>query len=75
MKMFSKVLVPDSKKGMEYVVTGEINTVNPEIDSRPGPYYFVQEAKQGAGRRIKRADFKKVVFITTKTSYQRNMKV
>ena len=66
MKMFNKVLVPDSKKGMEYVVTGEINTVNPEIDSRPGPYYFVQEAKQGAGRRIKKADFKKGHFYNHK---------
>jgi hypothetical protein len=58
MKMFSKVLVPDSKKGMEYVVTAEINSVNPEMDSRPGPYYFVQEVKKGAIRKIKKANFK-----------------
>ena len=58
MKMFSKVFVPDSKKGMEYVVTAEINSVNPEMDSRPGPYYFVQEVKKGATRKIKKANFK-----------------
>jgi len=58
MKMFSKVLVPDSKKGMEYVVTAEISSVNPEMDSRPGPYYFVQEVKKGAIKKIKKANFK-----------------
>tara|TARA_Y100001972_G_C7523334_1_gene263920 strand:- start:72 stop:281 length:210 start_codon:yes stop_codon:yes gene_type:complete len=56
MKMFSKVLVPDSKKGMEYVVTAEISSSN--RDDRPGPYYFVQEVKQGAARKIKKANFK-----------------
>ena len=58
MKMFSTVLVPDTKKGMEYVVTAEISSVNPEMDSRPGPYYFVQEVKKGATRKIKKANFK-----------------
>lgn len=58
MKMFTQVLTPDSKKGMEYVVTAEINSVNPEMDSRPGPYYFVQETKRGGAKRIKKANFK-----------------
>jgi len=58
MKMFSTVLIPDAKKGMEYVVTAEINSVNPEMDSRPGPYYFIQEVKKGATRKIKKANFK-----------------
>jgi len=58
MRMFSTVLVPDTKKGMEYVVTAEISSVNPEMDSRPGPYYFVQEVKKGATRKIKKANFK-----------------
>ena len=58
MKMFSTVFVPDTKKGMEYVVTAEINSVNPEMDSRPGPYYFIQEVKKGATRKIKKANFK-----------------
>ena len=31
MRMFSTVLVPDTKKGMEYVVTAEISSVNPEM--------------------------------------------
>lgn len=57
--MFSKVLVPDSKKGMEYIVTAEVTAIHPEVDNRPGPYYFIQEAKQGTGRRIRKADFKK----------------
>ena len=58
MRMFSTVLIPDAKKGMEYVVTAEINSVNPEMDSRPGPYYFIQEVKKGATRKIKKANFK-----------------
>jgi len=58
MRMFSTVLVPDTKKGMEYVVTAEISSVNPEMDPRPGPYYFVQEVKKGATRKIKKANFK-----------------
>ena len=48
--MFSTVLIPEAKKGMEYVVTAEINSVNPEMDSRPGPYYFIQEAKIVTGK-------------------------
>ena len=58
MKMFSKVFVPDSKKGMEYVVTAEISSVNPEMDSRPGPYYFVQEVKNGTTKKVRKANFK-----------------
>lgn len=58
MKMFSNVLVPDAKKGMEYVVTAQVSSVNPEIDNRPGPYYFIQEVKRGATKKIKKANFK-----------------
>ena len=56
--MFSNVLVPDAKKGMEYVVTAQVSSVNPEIDNRPGPYYFIQEVKRGATKKIKKANFK-----------------
>ena len=58
MKMFSTVLIPDAKKGMEYVVTAQVSSVNPEIDNRPGPYYFIQEVKRGATKKIKKANFK-----------------
>ena len=58
MKMFSSVLVPEAKNGMEYVVTAEISSVNPEMDNRPGPYYFIQEVKKGAVKKIKKANFK-----------------
>ena len=58
MKMFSKVLIPEAKKGMEYVVTAEIGSVNPEMDSRPGPYYLIQEVKRGTTKKIKKANFK-----------------
>jgi hypothetical protein len=58
MKMFSTVLVPEAKNGMEYVVTAEINSVNPEMDSRKGPYYFIQEVRKGAAKKIKKANFK-----------------
>ena len=58
MKMFSKVLIPEAKKGMEYVVTAEVSSVHPEMDNRPGPYYFIQEVKKGAARKIKKANFK-----------------
>ena len=58
MKMFSTVLIPEAKKGMEYVVTAAIGSVNPEMDSRPGPYYLVQEVKKGTVRKIKKANFK-----------------
>jgi len=57
--MFTQVLIPDSKKEMEYIVTAEINSVHPEIDLRPGPYYFIQEAKKGTGKKIQKANFKK----------------
>ena len=66
MKMFSTVLIPEAKKGMEYVVTAEINSVNPEMDSRPGPYYFIQEVKKGAVKKIKKANFKQGKFYNHK---------
>lgn len=66
MKMFSQVLVPDSKNGMEYVITAKINEINPELDSRPGPYYFIQEVKQGKGNKVNKADFKKGRFYNHK---------
>ena len=58
MKMFSTVFVPDSKIGMEYVVTAEVTSINPEMDSRPGPYYFIQEVKKGTAKKIRKANFK-----------------
>ena len=58
MKMFSTVLIPDAKKGMEYVVTAQVSSIHPEMDNRPGPYYFVQEVKRGASKKIKKANFK-----------------
>ena len=58
MKIFSTVLIPEAKKGMEYVVTAQIDSVNPEMDSRPGPYYLVQEVKKGTTKKIKKANFK-----------------
>ena len=54
--MFEQVRVPDSRKGNDYIVTAEINQV--AYDDREGPYYFVQKAESGKGRRIKKADFK-----------------
>lgn len=60
MKMFEQVRVPDSRKGNDYIVTAEINQV--AYDDREGPYYFVQRADAGKGRRIKKADFKKGKF-------------
>ena len=56
--MFSNVLIPDAKKGMEYVVTAQVSSIHPEMDNRPGPYYFVQEVKRGASKKIKKANFK-----------------
>lgn len=56
--MFSNVLIPDAKKGMEYVVTAQVSSIHPEMDNRPGPYYFVQEVKRGATKKIKKANFK-----------------
>ena len=58
MKMFSTVLVPDAKKGMEYVVTARVSSIHPEVDNRPGPYYFIQEVKKGTVKKIKKANFK-----------------
>ena len=56
MKIFSTVLIPEAKKGMEYVVT------NPEMDSREGPYYFIQEVRKGATKKLKKANFKQGKF-------------
>ena len=58
MKMFSTVLIPEAKTGMEYVVTAQVSSIHPEMDNRPGPYYFIQEVKKGAARKIKKANFK-----------------
>jgi hypothetical protein len=60
MKMFEQVRVPDSRKGNDYIVTAEVNKVN--YDDREGPYFFVQSAESGKGRRIKKADFKRGKF-------------
>ena len=60
MKMFEQVRVSDSRKGNEYIVTAEVNKVG--FDDREGPYFFVQRADVGKGRRIKKADFKKGKF-------------
>lgn len=60
MKMFEQVRVPDSRKGNEYIITAEVNKV--AYDDRKGPYFFVQRADVGKGRRIKKADFKKGKF-------------
>ncbi len=58
MKMFSTVLIPEVEKGMEYVVTAQIDSVNPEMDPRPGPYYLVQGVKRGTTKKLKKANFK-----------------
>jgi len=62
MKLFSTVLIPEAKKGMEYVVTAQVDSVNPEMDSRQGPYYFIQEVRKGAAKKIKKANFKQGQF-------------
>ena len=62
MKMFSTVLIPEAKKGMEYVVTAQVDSVNPEMDSRQGPYYFIQEVRKGAAKKLKKANFKQGKF-------------
>ena len=62
MKMFSNVLIPDAKKGMEYVVTAQVSSINPEMDSREGPYYFIQEVRKGATKKLKKANFKQGKF-------------
>ena len=60
--MFSTVLIPEAKTGIEYVVTAEVSSVNPEMDNRPGPYYFVQEVHKGAAKKLKKANFKQGKF-------------
>ena len=75
MKMFSTVLIPEVEKGMEYVVTAEIGSVNPEMDSRPGPYYLVQGVKRGTTKKLKKLILSKENFITTLTSFWRNIKI
>ena len=47
---------------MEYVVTAQVDGVNPEMDSREGPYYFIQEVRKGATKKIKKANFKQGKF-------------
>lgn len=62
MKMFSQVIVPDSKKNMEYVVTGEVNQLIPNDEIKEGPYYFIQCVIKGAGKKINKANFKQGKF-------------
>jgi hypothetical protein len=66
MKIFDTVTVPQAKKGMEYVVTAKVDSVNPEMDPREGPYYFVQEVRKGAAKKIKKANFKQGRFYNHK---------
>jgi hypothetical protein len=66
MKIFDTVTVPQAKKGMEYVVTAKVDSVNPEMDPREGPYYFVQEVRKGATKKIKKANFKQGRFYNHK---------
>ncbi len=60
--MFSQVLIPGAQKGMEYVVTAQVDSVNPEMDSRKGPYYFIQEVRKGSTQKLKKANFKQGKF-------------
>ena len=62
MKIFSTVLIPEAKKGMEYVVTAQVDNIHPEMDSRKGPYYFIQEVRKGTAKKIKKANFKQGKF-------------
>ena len=62
MKMFSTVLIPEAQNGMEYVVTAQVDSIHPEMDSRKGPYYFVQEVRKGTAKKIKKANFKQGKF-------------
>lgn len=62
MKLFSTVLIPEAKTGMEYVVTAQVDSVNPEMDSRKGPYYFIQEVRKGAAKKTKKANFQQGKF-------------
>ena len=66
MKMFTQVYVPDSKKGMDYIKTAEVNNVSSDIDTRPGPYHFIQEVKKGTGGKTTKANFKKGKFYNHK---------
>ena len=47
---------------MEYVVTAQVDSINPEMDSREGPYYFIQEVRRGATKKLKKANFKQGKF-------------
>lgn len=58
MKIFDTVTVPQAKKGMEYVITAQVDSIHPEMDSRKGPYYFIQEVRKGTSKKIKKANFK-----------------
>ena len=60
--MFSTVLIPEAQNGMEYVVTAQVDSIHPEMDSRKGPYYFIQEVRKGTAKKIKKADFRKGKF-------------
>jgi hypothetical protein len=62
MKLFSTVLIPEAKTGMEYVITAQVDNVNPEMDSRQGPYYFIQEVRKGTAKKIKKANFQQGKF-------------
>ena len=43
---------------MEYVITAQVDSIHPEMDSRKGPYYFIQEVRKGTSKKIKKANFK-----------------
>jgi len=60
MKMFEQVRVPDSRKGNDYIITAEANKV--AYDDREGPYFFIQTADAGKGKKINKANFKKGKF-------------
>tara|TARA_B100001564_G_C20205502_1_gene474816 strand:+ start:134 stop:349 length:216 start_codon:yes stop_codon:yes gene_type:complete len=62
MKIFSKVLIPETKKGMEYVITAKVDSIHPKMDSREGPYYFIQEVRKGTAKKIRKANFKQGKF-------------
>tara|TARA_R110002051_G_C8456987_1_gene457750 strand:+ start:156 stop:371 length:216 start_codon:yes stop_codon:yes gene_type:complete len=66
MKMFTQVYVPDSKNGMDYIKTAEVNDVASDVDPRPGPYYFIQEVKKGTGNKTTKANFKRGRFYNHK---------
>ena len=66
MKMFEQVRVPDSRKGNDYIITAEVNKVG--YDDREGPYFFIQTADAGKGKKINKAQNKSVNGISHKTS-------